>query len=141
MAEWRSKAGKTEIRINPDPSLALRAAADAAVPGARRALEAAADSLLEHARSRWPVSRRPRGPGRETPSRDLLRSEAYVDASGLTSSVVSPAPYTRFIRSNQNGLGGRNPWQVLVRDQVTTPRVLAIGKAVTDAVAAGLGEG
>lgn len=73
-------------------------------------MEAYGGKLLERARNDWPVGRRPK-PVR---SRDQLGMEVVLSSPDKVAlRLFSGARYTRYIKANK--LGGRNPWQVLLR--------------------------
>jgi hypothetical protein len=67
--------------------------------------------LLTNARAEWPVGRKAKAGPR---SRDQLSMEIVLDSPDRVAlRLYSGAEYTRYIKANK--LGGRNPWQVLLR--------------------------
>lgn len=108
---------------------------------ARRHLEAAgkiltvvtreAEVLFDDVKAKWPVGvRGARTGGRDVGtgekitrftsktvphSRDALNFEVALTEKGIIAAIVSPAPYTFFIKARK--FAGKNPWQVLVRKQ------------------------
>jgi hypothetical protein len=74
-------------------------------------MEAYGGRLLDRARNDWPVGRRAKSGPR---SRDQLGMEVVLSSSDKVAlRLYSGAEYTRYIKANK--LGGRNPWQVLLR--------------------------
>jgi hypothetical protein len=103
-------AGNSPIRIDRDIAAELRQAAAELVPDALSRMEAEIDALRLEVERRWPVSptigriRSYRESGNREPSANLWASYGTVTSAGLVGSLGNPAPYIRFVKSDQNGL-------------------------------------
>lgn len=131
--------GGAGVAVEGDLVGAFRAALASVSPAAIDTLEKSAADMLDEVSRGWPMDLRRRIPRyRESlgpPSRSLLRAELGGGQDLVTAGIVSPAPYTRYILSRQHGLGGRNPWVVLVRAPAAK-RGQKIGSDVVNVVAA-----
>lgn len=116
MAVWRYSAGPgVAVELSSDPEALLRGMVQRLAPTVSGALERAADTLEASARGSWPVGkRRGRDVGRPH-SRDMFTSALEVSPSEIRGVVRNTAKYAYFIRSSQNGLGGKSAYVTLVR--------------------------
>lgn len=95
---------------------ALDRAADGALLRVTDRLQAEADQIAAAARERWPVGRERAGAERGRPhSRDLFEVYTRLSMDEVSVVVVNWADYAYKIKTDQNGLLWRSPWQELVR--------------------------
>jgi hypothetical protein len=85
-------------------------------PTVLKQMDTSAKQIETNAVFRWPIGkpRRPGAPQREH-SRDLIDSGSSTTSAGLVSFVVVPVDYAFYIKTNQQGLNGKSPWQELLR--------------------------
>lgn len=96
---------------------ALRDALRQAGPTILDTIRDGAERVMAAAVNRWPVGRPLRTGRLANPihSRDRFSIVERVTHDVVEVSLTNAAPYTRFIKSMQHGLGGKSAWQVLVR--------------------------
>lgn len=106
------------IRMELDPGLrdALDKIGDGAFGRVLSKLEAEADRRIADAESRWPIGRRREGAEAGRPhSKDLFQRETRITEDSVSVVISNPAKYAYKIKTYQSGLGGKSPWQELVR--------------------------
>lgn len=99
MAGWKHVEGRVSVEMSVDLGKQFEAAVDRLIPSLGPDMRAATAEMATSAKSKWPVGRDDARP----PSRDLIRSEQSTSAGNVSSSVVSPAPYTVYIRAVEGG--------------------------------------
>jgi hypothetical protein len=93
-----------------------------------------ADKIYALAIGRWPVSKRQK----KMHSRDTIAAGTGSTSAGVSSFVVVPVAYAFYIKTKQNGLGGKSPWQELIRKPgIKEGKALAARCAVELALLAG----
>lgn len=115
---WAMSRVSASVELDPASRQALRAALDVVAPTVLDTMRDGIERVRLAAVGRWPVAR-PRGAGGRLPnpvhSRDRFRVVERVSVDAVEVAIVNDAPYVLYIRSGQNGLGGKSAWVQLVR--------------------------
>lgn len=140
-------AGNSPIRMDRDIASELRQAVGEIIPDALGVMESSVQTFQVQIAGGWPVSptkiskktgKSYRLSGKKVPSATLWSAFGSVQASGLVGSIGNPAPYTRLVKSKQNGLTpGRSAYQQLVKEpsrQVAVKLGEDIGKSIVKTV-------
>jgi hypothetical protein len=111
-----SVGANVTVTLDPAYGQVVREAIRHAAPTTLDTLRDSAERLVAEARLRWPVGRPLRSGRLANPvhSRDRFVVREAVGADSVQVGIGNQAPYARFIRSMQKGLGGKGALQTLL---------------------------
>lgn len=108
---------RASVELDAASRAVFREAVAGVAPTVLDTMRDAVDRLRLGAVTRWPVAR-PRGRSGKLPnpihSRDRFVVVERLDAEAVEVTLANEAPYVRYIRSMQHGLGGKSAWPTLV---------------------------
>lgn len=109
--------GRNQITVGPELAAMVQRVLDQSAPEIAKQLDETISTIRGNAESRWPVGKEHKGKLAGRPhSRDMMQQGIrIVDANTIEAFLFNPAPYAYKIKSHQNSLDGRSPFQELMR--------------------------
>ncbi len=106
-------SGKSQVTISPEMSLMVERILKQTSPKILDRLEDTVDAIEANAVAKWPVGKDRKG--REH-SKDLFEKALRIAGTdAIEANLTNTADYSYMIKSQKNGLGGKSPYQELMR--------------------------